>query len=169
MSNEYKDWLNDLKNAPKGSREYNQYLGINYPYLIPRDIFGTIDDIFDYTILDLVPEGWKELFIKMCDEINNVLDKYNICDTSEFYFYDVKEKWGRLNVEAVNIPKSIYWEVMDVMDKYYRESARVCIKCGKPAKYYTQGWVNYFCEEHTPSTKYEIKGVFDTKENNGDV
>ena len=37
MSNEYKDWIADLKDAPVGSIDNNQWLCMEYPFLIPRN------------------------------------------------------------------------------------------------------------------------------------
>lgn len=34
MSNEHKDWYNDLKNTLEGSPDYNRYLCMEYPFLL---------------------------------------------------------------------------------------------------------------------------------------
>ena len=150
------EWLEELKNSPKGSVEYNKYLSIMYPYLTSRNPSGKMYDDYEDTVLDEVPDGWKDLVLQMCDELNTLLDKYNVSDISEFYFSQIKEKFGRLQIYYVGVPEIIHNEFLDLIDKYSMQSTRICVKCGKPAKYYTQGYVRYYCEEHTPSTKYII-------------
>ena len=78
MSNELRDWIEDLKNAPIGSEDHNRWLCMKYPWLLPRNRW-TDKEIEDYdyswTELDAMPEGWREAFgEQMCEEIQKVLE-----------------------------------------------------------------------------------------------
>ena len=57
-------------------------------------------------------------------------------------FEQIKEKWGELCLYA-----SATKEIRDVLDKYELLSSCYCINCGKPARYRTTGWVEYYCED----------------------
>ena len=73
MSNEYKDWIEDKKNAPIDSPDHNYWLCYKYPWLIPHNRWTDeeIEDFdFSYTELDGMPEGWKKAFgEQICEEI----------------------------------------------------------------------------------------------------
>ena len=47
MSNEYKDWLEDLKNAPIGSVDHKRWLLMEYPELVCEEWIKEIDGDFE--------------------------------------------------------------------------------------------------------------------------
>jgi NADH pyrophosphatase NudC (nudix superfamily) len=160
MSNQYLDWLEDLKNSPVDSEDYTRYLNITYPYLIPRNSYGEIDYEAG-SMFDLVPKGWRAMFLEMCDEINAILDKHNFCDTENFYFADIKEKFGMLRCYFIlESPESnafkVAQEILDCLYKYEDLSTNYCVECGAPSEYVSKGWVRYYCKNCTPSTRITV-------------
>ena len=99
MSNEYKDWLNDLNSV-----QYANYkLCMKYPILIPENyLWETIKDDYgyDYTCLDEIPKGWRIAFGESwARDIQAVVDSYykqvkDIPDAKEIHILQLKEKYG---------------------------------------------------------------------------
>lgn len=54
----------------------------------------------------------------------------------------IKEKYGELRLYATAID-----EIQLVLDKYELLSIGYCAHCGKPARYKTRGWIEYYCED----------------------
>jgi len=96
-----------------------------------------------------IPEGWQKAFgLKLSEEIKYAgklacsrmgknADWDELC-----VFRDIKEKHGELCLYANAVP-----EVEHVLDKYSLLSVGYCVKCGKPARYMTREWKNYYCED----------------------
>ena len=83
MSNEYKDWLNDLSEEQRA----NYQLCMNYPFLLHPE-----DDNYDYEYFPVnIPKGWENLFIDMCQKLKEILIEHNALN--DYYFLDVKEKY----------------------------------------------------------------------------
>ena len=168
MSTEYKDWYNDFSDHQK--EIYN--ICMKYPFLIPRDIDGSIDEEFEYEHLCLeIPVGWAKLFLQMCDDIKPLLEKEGVLD--DFYFLQIKEKYNELTCYS-NGAASL--EVEQIIQKYKYISRFVCTECGKPAAYETTGYLASYCEDcwkdyvrHDKCNKlefistYEIVGFKDGK------
>ena len=137
MSNEYKDWYNDLSENQKEIYK----ICMKYPFLIPRDIEGKRDEDFDYSYLGLeIPDGWNKLFYQMCSDIKPILEKEGLLD--DFYFIQVKEKFNMLRCYYSNAPE----EVRKIVAKYELMAPYICTECGKPAVYETQGYYASYCE-----------------------
>ena len=137
MSTEYKDWYNDFSDNQK--EIYN--ICMKYPFLIPRDIDGSIDEEFEYKYLSLeIPVGWAKLFLQMCSDIKPLLEKEGVMD--DFYFLQVKEKYNEL-VCYSNGAASL--EVEQIIQKYKYLSRFVCTECGNPASYETKGYIASLC------------------------
>ena len=158
MSNEYKDWTNDLKNAQEGTPDYNRWLCMEYPFLIPRNRFTDKEiENYDYTWteLDAMPSGWKKTFgVQMCEEIAKVLKKAD-------YLYDyritqIKEKWGELCWYDRGAPGIIHDELCDIIEKYQDLSRTICCVCGAPAEYVTTSWIGYYCDEHSKNDRSRV-------------
>ena len=62
---------------------------------------------------------------------NEELEKYNLDAIICYRIYKI--------IDKCKIP--------DIIDKYEALSFKTCINCGKPAEYYTKGWINYICGE----------------------
>lgn len=139
MSNEFKDWYNDM--SEKQKKIYN--ICMEYPFLFPRDIDGTIDEDFEYEYLGLeIPSGWYKLFLQMCSDIKPILKKENLMDG--FYFIQVKEKYNRLTCYYTN---NTPLAVKEIITKYEHMARYICSHCGKPATYETDDYILSFCDD----------------------
>lgn len=110
------------------------------------------------TELDAMDDGWRKAFgVKMCSDIKRQLIK----DRQLFSFRvaQIKEKWGELCFYTGGCSKEVY----DIIDRYSGLSARICIACGKPAKYRTTGWVLPYCEDCCPESQKASADVWDAK------
>jgi len=148
MSNEYKDWLEDLKSAPIGSEDHNRWLLIEYPWLgIEEDEAINYIDVEDdkvYTYLDCVPKGWMKLCEDLCAELKPLLKKANFVEG--YKLCQVKEKFGGLRwYDASGVPEEISAEYNALIRKYEKISFKTCVDCGAPAIYHSTGWIYPFC------------------------
>lgn len=113
----------------------NKELTERFPFLIPRNRFtGRIPDSyeFEYTELDMMPEGWKKSFgMQMIEELREILVKYDCLD--KYRIYDIKEKWGVLRWYDLGIPDTAEEEHAAWLDKYENLSMETCFACGNPA------------------------------------
>ena len=138
MSNPYRDWYNDLSENQK--KIYN--ICMEYPFLIPRDIEGNVDEDFEYEYLGWeIPQGWIRVFLQMCGDVKPILEKYNMID--DFYFIQVKEKYGSLCCYSTGAPR----EVLEIITKYEHMSQYICFTCGRPATYETTSWIESYCDD----------------------
>lgn len=137
----------------------NIKLIIKYPFLKPIQwvsVKGILRDIFtlrfselkydmylyDYTMLDLLPDGWRDTFgLQMCDDIKKVLIKNKALH--KWRIIELKEKWGMLRLYGTDS----YPELEEVLDYYEDLSMCYCIHCGKPVRYATMEYVEYVCKE----------------------
>lgn len=99
---------------------------------------------YDYTELDDMPEGWRIAFgEQMCEEINQELLTWSDEARENFRITQIKEKYGSLrfytNYTSENLHK--------IINKYEDKSRRICIRCGKPARWMTRGWISPWCDE----------------------
>lgn len=147
MSNEYLDWLNDLKNEPEGSPDHNRWLCILCPWLCPYNVVTgelPIDYDYEYTWLDNMPKGWKKAFgEQMCFEIKSILEKYDL--EQDYRIIDIKEKWGQLCWYDNNILD--IEPLHKIINKYENLSKETCTFCGKKASTTTDGWIIPVCDE----------------------
>ena len=114
-----------------------------YPYLLPRNVFtDKLPDNYDYTYIKYleIPKGWNRLFLQMCEDIRQPLIDDDYLD--KFRFTQVKEKYNRL--ECYNRGASN--EVNTILEKYMVLSRYVCTKCGRRARYETQGYIASYCK-----------------------
>lgn len=120
---------------------YNAFLFIRYPFLQPRNVW-TGKRYWDFNKMNEIPKGWRKAFGKQFKkDLRQALIKDEILKT--FQFTQIKEKYGTLrlynNGEGPETEKVI---------RYYESlSMCYCIRCGKPARYETKGWIEYLCED----------------------
>ena len=149
MSNEYKDWIEDLKNAPIGSNDHKRGLLIEYPWLkIEEDEAINYLDIKEdeiYTYIDCAPEGWAKLCEDLCAELKFLLEKVEYVD--EYKLCQVKEKYGGLRWYDYGVPVAIYDEYSALIRKYEDLSYKTCCVCGAPATKISIGWICPFCDK----------------------
>lgn len=129
--------------------ERNKSLVSRFPWLWPSDWnwVPVPETEYDYTwtVLDEIPEGWKNSFgEKMCEEIQEVLERHNCVE--KFHIEQAKEKYGSLRIYFASLPKECYDGVREVIDKYERISIRTCCDCGKSIKFISKGWICPYCE-----------------------
>lgn len=132
-----------IKNFPKAI--YTTYLCIRFPFLKSRGW----DDKPTYPFLQwgswygCIPKGWRKAFgIQLCVELKKALKRCNYL--KKYRITDVKEKFGTLHIYDYGAPDR---DVRDIINKYDYISARTCIECGRPARYFTTGWFSPYCED----------------------
>lgn len=133
-SNEMKDWINDNKKE----REENKKLIEKYPYLAVKEKY------YEYTWLDNIPEGWREIALQMCEDLNEVLEE----NKTDFIIGQMKEKWGSLQVYCSSMPEEIYEDIQEILSEYEDLSYHTCHICGKATNRRTTGWIYPVCKEH---------------------
>ena len=117
-----------------------------YPFLRVRNVWTgeLVESNDEFTELDFIPEGWRKAFgLKMMEEIRNILLRYDYMN--DFYFIDIKEKHGVLNMSFASAPEHISDEVQKVLDKYEELSYNTCIECGEPTIHHTEGRIVPLC------------------------
>ena len=105
-----------------------------------------IPDDFDYeyTILDEMPDGWRNAFgLQMMEELRAGLLEGGEKYLEEYRIEQVKEKFGSLRWYSNFDTKG----TSVVVRKYEEISERTCIHCGKPATWISQGWICPFCDD----------------------
>ena len=131
--------------ANKLTVDMRKKLVAKYPFLMPRHPFTNVPiPNYDYSFIEgeyNLPEGWFVLFLQCCEDIYKVLNKIGYVD--EFYFVQIKEKWGRMTLYCHGATK----EIEDIVDKYGFLSLQVCSVCGHPASVMTYGHVRPFCSK----------------------
>lgn len=149
MSNEYLEWLNDLRKEPEGTIDHNHWLCIIFPWLIPHNRYTDEELLtynYNYTELDEMPEGWRKAFgEQMCFEIKNLLEEADYED--KYRITQIKEKYGKLCWYDEGVPEQIYDRFLEIISKYEKLSNRTCIKCGKPATKISTGWITPWCDD----------------------
>ena len=113
----------------------NKELTDRFPFLIPRNRFtGRIPDSyeFEYTELDMMPEGWKKAFgMQMVEELRVLLVQADFL--TDYRIYDIKEKWGTLRWDDNFAIPVFQDEHYRLMRKYMDLSEVTCFQCGNPA------------------------------------
>lgn len=95
-----------------------------------------------YNEWDAVEPGWNKAFGKQyLKELRQQLIKDKMLYS--FRITQIKEKWGRLQLYCYKASEDVY----KIIDKYENLSWDYCIKCGKPAKYISKGWISPYCED----------------------
>jgi hypothetical protein len=132
----------------------NYFLIRKYPFLLPRNVFDdslSKDYDYSYTWYDALPVGWQKAFgMKFMKELKEELLKAGPEALKNYRILDCKEKYGELrwydngDTEGMN----------KLIEKYSLLSTCYCIKCGKPVRYITSGWIMYLCEECASSEQY---------------
>lgn len=134
MSNEYKDWLNDIT-----KNQYRNYeMCMKYHFLLPRLPNGAIDQSTDYSYIGInIPDGWMDLFLQMCEDIAPLIEEYCL----DFYFLQVKEKYGQMRC----YPSIYNKEIDDIICQYEAASKYICCECGALAYFQTTDYILPYC------------------------
>lgn len=140
MSNEYKDWLNDLTTEQRA----NYALCMQFPILIPHKEVDNPNFEYEYTALDIMPDGWRKAFgNEFANDLQKYVDLMNPDDKEHTYIIDMKEKYGYLHIYLSRYTPF----TRSVCVQYADKSRQTCIHCGKPATKVTTGWVSPWCDE----------------------
>lgn len=125
-----------------------------YPWLNPRedwsDDYIQFEDGEYWTLIDNLPEGWKEGFIEdMLAEIDEVLNEYDCVE--DYRILDTMEWQGELKWKHAGFP----FEAKDDLDKivklYKKVSMETCMECGRAGKaYQVNGNIIIACDLHKP-------------------
>lgn len=129
---------------------------ILYPYWEKETEPGREPYDYSYTMLDFVCIGWQKAFLDTCQEIQDYLKRKNI-PLDQFYFVELKEKYGRLDItadgDALNDKHLSEW-LWHADTKFML----YCPHCGKPTKYCTLGaYVLYLCPECAKKVNVETR------------
>lgn len=128
---------------------YYIYHLFNFYYKYIYQIFYCIPI---YTELNSMPLGWRKAFgIQMCKEIAKQLRKEH--RLYKYRILDIKEKFGELRWYDTASSN----EIFDIINKYTKLSQQICIRCGKPAKWLSCGWISPYCDDcKIEGNKYEL-------------
>lgn len=126
MSNEWKDYQNDLR-------------------VIFNDKMWEVDFLYD---------GWQKFVPQMMDELFNALGPYvedfEVRQIKEKYG-SLTIYWGwkhrDYTDEENNDRKEIDDAVRNIVEKYRKISDHTCVQCGGKAVLLSTGWVLPFCDE----------------------
>ena len=120
---------------------FNVFYFMRYPFLQPRNVW-TEEKYWDFNVFSSIPRGWRKAFGKQLrDDLRKALIKDGILKT--FYFTQIKEKYGELCLYNTGEGP----ETSKVIRHYEDLSVCYCINCGKPARYVTEDWIEYLCED----------------------
>lgn len=115
-----------------------------YPYLLPRNVWtDKVPEDYNYTYIRSLelPNGWRRLFLQMCEDIRQPLIDANYLD--KFRFSQIKEKYNLMRCYHFGAPE----EVDNIINKYEQMAYYVCTRCGKPATCETQGYFASYCDD----------------------
>ena len=104
-------------------RDRNKELVAEYPWL---------DTGYErFTLLDLLPTGWRDLILDMCGEIKRELIKYDL--VSKYQVAEAKEKWCMLSwYDGLDDLSPMPPAITDIVCKYEMQSREICMACGRP-------------------------------------
>lgn len=118
-----------------------------FPFMRPRDDWSgkdlTTDPNFDWTwtLINEIPNGWRKAF--GWDLVCEIAATLSEEEKEKYYPVQIKEKFGELRWYS-----NLYDDRIDkIVNKYSLMSAKICIKCGKPAKFISKGWICPWCED----------------------
>lgn len=136
MSNEYKDYVNDMR------------------------------AIFNYKMreVEFLYDGWRNSFVPaMMDELFNALGPYVedfVVRQIKEKYGSLTVYWGwnhrDYTDEENNDRKEIDNAVRDIVEKYRKISEHTCVQCGGKAAYFSSHWVIPWCK----SCRSPLLGVF---------
>lgn len=108
------------------------------------------------------PEGWQELFYNVLVQIKDLLGEGTL------QVHQIKEKFGQLRFyyELLNVPEENIERIRNLTEYLERKSEDICIHCGKPAKWYTTGWITYICDECKDRINIKCKSIYNNENNN---
>ena len=89
-----------------------------------------------------IGDGWYQLYLHLCTDLTAIIDLKDL-DPSEFFFVQVKEKFGLLRVYM----SSETDDMRIAIQKAEEESERTCETCGMEGTLRHDGWMKVRCDE----------------------
>lgn len=131
----------------------NKELVERYPFLKADPEYNYLDSPNElYSEEGLyIPKGWRDLFLKCCEELRDALIKINKLD--EFKINQLKEKYGSMRIYA-NISEPT---INDIINRYEIISQFTCCECGKIATVETTGWICPYCDDCIQNVKVKTR------------
>lgn len=129
-------------------REYNKRIIDEFPfYALVDDNYSTTNPeeySYDFTEIDTVPQGWRDLMMCLGEDIKEELIKSG--NLYDFRPLEIKEKFGRLEFYHNGMCNE---EVDRIIEDYSLLSKNVCMGCGKPDVLfvYNSSWVYPACRK----------------------
>ena len=126
----------------------NFFLLMKYPFYRVYNRWKGYFCGYAFTELDSLPVGWRKAFGKQMSKDIKKAGKESRKRLGHkswkemLVWQQIKEKYGELCLYA-----SATDEIRKVLDKYELLSRGYCINCGKPARYMTRGWIEFYCED----------------------
>ena len=125
----------------------NKELCDKYPWLIPTNRWTgrRIDgwEKYEYSEFDSIPRGWRIAFgEEMIKELDEEMQTWTAAERENFRITDIKEKWGHLCLYTNGESEKF----REIVSKYTQRSKRICIHCGRPARWITRGWYMPLCD-----------------------
>jgi len=122
----------------------NHFLCVTHPWLNPEPYNDDFD--FSYTIMDLMPDGWRKAFgDAFIKDMELALTTLPLQAYKEFHIVDIQALIrGRLEIR----PSTLNFQAVNkVIEKYEAEAAKWCVFCGKPATKETAGGTLFLCDD----------------------
>ena len=118
--------------------ELNRQLFEAYPWMKAEE--------FDVPMFEYIPVGWRKGFgMQLIEELQAAYEELTEEEKEEFFFVQIKEKYGSLRM----YPSIFNNTISNIVNKYEKLSEQTCIHCGKPGnEYWHNGWVAPFCQDH---------------------
>lgn len=91
------------------------------------------------------PEGWTKLLHRYLKVLND-----NDCPVAQ-----IKEKFGRLTIYYRTKDNDQYETLSKLLHPIVVESTKTCVRCGKPGKLKTHGWIVPLCPKHMEPKEIE--------------
>lgn len=127
MSNEYKDWIRDLRET---FEEKVKELNIMY----------------DGWVNSFIPQLKDELF----DLLGSYVEQFNVLEIKE-KFGSLRIYWcfdlDGLQDEYVEDVEELYEQIEELLRKYSDISGKTCIVCGEPGVMRDDGWMTPWCDK----------------------
>lgn len=134
----------------------NKALIKKYPFLQYRDA-STGDPIplkeLNSTHLDNISSGWRNLTLKLCDDIMNHLKEIGKID--EYRVFEVKSKFGY--GRWYDYGSDDY--IDNLVRQWEHDTSVTCEFCGKPATWVSDGWIAPYCDECKAEVEQDSPGV----------
>lgn len=122
---------------------------LKYPFWKSRNVWDGSFLGYSFTWYDSIPQGWRKAFgkelskeIKLAGKATRKRLHKHIKWKDLITWHQIKEKYGELRLYASSSD-----EIQKVLEKYEHKSIGYCFICGKPARYKTRNWIEFYCQD----------------------